>query len=151
MRSRSKPTSLNKKEKPYLLFVPQNVHKSVVAGVSEHINFAELTAAELKGKLSKVLTNPSYKQRMSIRSKRMRDQPEKPLDRAVWWIEFVLRNPDSSHLRPPTIEMGFVQANSLDLYAILFTGFLVGIFVVAYLVRGLCKQNPRQQQKVKNN
>lgn len=102
----------------------QNVHTSVRAGVSEYVHYPTLTTAGLKEKLTKVLTDPGYRKRMAIRSRRLRDQPEKPIDRAVWWIEYVLRNPKCPHFHSPVKELGFISGNSLDLYGILLVIFL---------------------------
>ncbi|KAG4074385.1 hypothetical protein HA402_000364 [Bradysia odoriphaga] len=136
---------------PFLVDQYTNVHKSVTAGVSEWIRFADLTATELKTKLEKVLTDPSYETKMTIRSRLLRDQPEKPIDRAVWWIEYLLRNPDASHLRTPTIEMGFILSNSLDLYAILLLAFLLVSVLASYLVMKLCRLCQRSNGKLKRN
>ncbi|KAJ6634327.1 UDP-glucosyltransferase 2, partial [Pseudolycoriella hygida] len=99
---------------PFIIDQYTNVHKSVTAGVSEWIRFEHLSADELKSKLLMVLTNPSYKNKMAKRSRLLRDQPERPIERAVWYVEYLLRNPDASHLRTPTIELGFIRSNSLD-------------------------------------
>lgn len=88
---------------------------------------------------------------MAIRSKLLRDQPEKPIDRAVWWVEYVLRNPDASHLRTPTIELGFFRSNSLDVYALLYTGFISVVISVLYLLRAGCKKCCGSEKKLKTN
>lgn len=88
---------------------------------------------------------------MAKRSKLLRDQPEKPIDRAVWWIEYMLRNPDSSHLRTPTIELGFVRANSLDLYAILVSFVFLVSFIIFHSVMKLCTLGRGGDKKVKRN
>lgn len=103
------------------------------AGVAEHIYFPEITSRELKEKLIKMLTNPKYAENMKKRSQRLRDQPEKPLDRAVWWIEYLLRNPDPSHLQSPVLKLGFIRANSLDLYGLLILIVLAVAGVVLYV------------------
>lgn len=129
--------------------------RSVDAGVSEHISFQTFTTAELKAKLLKILTDPNYSRRMKLRSQRLRDQPEKPIDRAVWWVEYLLRNPDASFLRVPTTELGFFRANSLDLYGIVFLILLALFIVVIYLMRlgvqNLLGNGHRLTKKVKNN
>lgn len=127
------------------------MHKSVQAGVSEQISFADLNTNELKSKLVKVLYNTSYKNKMAIRSKRLRDQPEKPIDRAVWWVEYILRNPDASHLRTPTIELGFLRSNSLDMYALLYTGFILVVISSLYLIRTFYKMCKDSDKKLKTN
>lgn len=88
---------------------------------------------------------------MAIRSKLLRDQPEKPIERAVWWIEYVIRHPHSSHLRTPTTELGFFRSNSLDLYAILYSTFLLVLFSVLWLAGKLRKLCNGSGNKIKIN
>lgn len=125
------------------------MYKSVQAGVSEQISFANLNTNELRSKLENVLYNPSFKNKMAIRSRLLRDQPEKPIDRAVWWVEYILRNPDASHLRTPTIELGFLRSNSLDMYALLYTGFILVIIALFFLIRTLWKKCYGSDKKMK--
>lgn len=66
---------------------------------------------------------------MKLRSARFQDQPEKPLERAVWWINWVLRNPNPDHLTSPTLKLGFIKSN---IYDILGAALLL-VFVVIYV------------------
>lgn len=129
----------------------QNVHRSVHAGVSECVHFPTFTTADLKAKLLKVLTDPNYSRRMKLRSQRLRDQPEKPIDRAVWWVEYLMRNPDASHLRPPTVQLGFIKANCLDWYAILFVVLFGIIYSIGWILLRLRSLAFRPARKLKNN
>lgn len=38
-----------------------------------------------------------------------------PLERAVWWIEWILRIPDVEYLKSPVLRLGFVAGNSFDI------------------------------------
>jgi hypothetical protein len=63
-------------------------------------------------------------------SKQFQDQSERPLERAVWWTEFILRNPNATHLRSPTLDLGNFTSNSYDILVFIFsivtlTGFLI--------------------------
>ncbi len=119
--------------------------------MSEWLRFADLTADHLKSKLVNVLTNPSFKNKVTLRSKLLRDQPEKPIARAVWWIEYLLRNPDASHMRVPTIDLGFIRSNSLDLYIILFLILSSVLFSILYVLIKLCKPSGGTDKKMKTN
>nr|KAF6387349.1 hypothetical protein mMyoMyo1_007858 [Myotis myotis] len=69
---------------------------------SEHSN--------LKAKLSM----KKYKENAMRLSRIHHDQPMKPLDRAVFWIEFVMRHKGAKHLRPASYDLTWVQYHSLD-------------------------------------
>lgn len=51
---------------------------------------------------------------MRKRSKLLRDQPEHPLNRAIYWTEYVLRHKGAYHLQSPAKEYCFVQYYLID-------------------------------------
>jgi glucuronosyltransferase len=63
-------------------------------------------------------------------SQRFRDQPELPLTRAVWWIEWALRNPKPEHMASPVLPLGFIRSHSLD---VLFAVVLAVALIVHYV------------------
>lgn len=73
---------------------------------------------------------------MKVRSQQFRDQPEHPLQRAVWWVEYVLRMPNVDHIRSPIMELGFIRGNCLD---ILFAVLVVILLIVLIVKKVLCK------------
>jgi glucuronosyltransferase len=86
--------------------------------------------------LHNVLEIPSYKKNMKLRSKRFRDQPEKPINRALWHIEYIMRHPDAvEYLSSPTTKLGFIKSNSIDVYL----GFAVILFILVSLSYKICQ------------
>ena len=53
---------------------------------------------------------------MAIRSKIFRDRPSSPMEEAVFWTEFVLRNDDTSALKPMLMEQSYWVRTSIDIY-----------------------------------
>lgn len=72
---------------------------------------------------------------MKIRSKRFRDQREKPIDRAVWWIEYILRHPNPDHLQSPVLKLGFLRSNLFDI--VFAIGFICCLMItsIVYMLR----------------
>ncbi len=63
------------------------------------------------------------------------DRPIKPLDEAVFWIEFVMRNKGAKHLRVEAHNLTWYQYHCLDVIA-----FLIAILtVVLYTFFKMCK------------
>lgn len=110
------------------------------AGVAEKLTFDKITTGSVIEKVRKVLETPSYMEKMKIRSAKFRDQPQKPLDRAIWWIEFVLRNPSPEHFRSPVLDLGFFRSNLYDIFIVIFivAPITIGILLVTLIrkVRG---------------
>ena len=69
----------------------------------------------------------------------MRDQPEPPLQRAVWWTEYVLRHGGAKHLRSPAANISWTQYLELELVLTLLIGFLVFIAIVVFAARYIYK------------
>lgn len=64
---------------------------------------------------------------VKIQSQIFEDQPMKPLDRAVYWVEYVIRNGGAKHLVSDSIELNDVQYFVLDISLILLvlTGLII--------------------------
>lgn len=120
------------------LFIDQrrNLKKSINAGVAVKVDLNEITTENLKQALLEVLENPKYKAKMDVRSKLFKDQPEKPLDRAVWWCEYVMRNKQLTHLRPAEFNFGLLGSHFWDIQFIII---LIILFVL-YGIRKLYKK-----------
>lgn len=69
----------------------------------------------------------------------MRDQPQTPLERAVWWTEHVLRHGGGHHLRSPAANITWSEYLELDLVLTLLLIALVIILVIFTLVYALFK------------
>lgn len=76
-----------------------------------------MNTKDLKNVLLKILQNESYAENAKKWSARFRDQKEKPLDRAIWWIEWIIRNPNCDYLKSPVHELGFIVGNAYDIIA----------------------------------
>ncbi len=63
------------------------------------------------------------------------DRPIKPLDEAVFWIEFVMRNKGAKHLRVEAHNLTWYQYHCLDVITFLITI----LTVVLYAFFKMCK------------
>lgn len=71
-----------------------------------------------------------------IQSQVFRDQPMKPLDRAIYWIEYVIRNDGAQYLKAESIGLNTAQYFLFDVTLFL----LVCTAIVAWLgYRGILK------------
>uniref|UniRef100_A0A665X2R8 UDP-glucuronosyltransferase n=1 Tax=Echeneis naucrates TaxID=173247 RepID=A0A665X2R8_ECHNA len=64
--------------------------------------------------VEEVLTEPSYRINMHRLSRLHRDQPMKPLDTALFWIEFVMRHKGAAHLRSESYKLPWYSYHSVD-------------------------------------
>ncbi len=64
--------------------------------------------------------------------KLFRDRPMSPVDTAVWWTEYVMRNDDTSHLRPAGHDQSWFVRRQIDVWG--FLSISVFIATVSFLV-----------------
>ena len=67
----------------------------------------------------------------------MRDQMESPLDRAVYWIEYVIRHKGAPHLRTASRKLFFFQRSLFDVFLFVVVCSGVVLFLVFRLFRHL--------------
>uniref|UniRef100_A0A182YPK7 Uncharacterized protein n=1 Tax=Anopheles stephensi TaxID=30069 RepID=A0A182YPK7_ANOST len=108
---------------PFIADQHRNLEHCVRAGVAKRVAFQTMTTEELRNAIRDVLEDPKYRTNMAAQSALFRDQPEKPLVRAVWWIEWVLRHPNATQLQSPALKLGFFKTYLLDVA--LFFGAIV--------------------------
>ena len=87
-------------------------------GFGEYILFKDLTKARLFQAVEKVLHDPKYTNAAQSIGSIMNDQMTRPLDRAVWWIEHIMRHPDLYPRKSPVHQLSWYQYFLLDVIAL---------------------------------
>ncbi|XP_060866657.1 UDP-glycosyltransferase UGT4-like isoform X2 [Metopolophium dirhodum] len=101
-------------------------------GYGKLVNFFEMTEESFENAIIEVLSNVMYKEMVKIQSQIFKDQPMKPLDRAVYWVEYVIRNGGAKHLISDSIELNDVEYVVLDLS--LFLLGLIGLIIFSCVI-----------------
>ncbi|XP_006163635.1 UDP-glucuronosyltransferase 2B31 isoform X1 [Tupaia chinensis] len=113
---------------------PQNIVHLMTKGAAVRLDFNTMSSTDLLNALKTVINDPSYKENAMKLSRIQHDQPVKPLDRAVFWIEFVMRHKGAKHLRPAAHNLTWFQYHSLDVI-----GFLLAcVASVIVIISKLC-------------
>ncbi|XP_055315318.1 UDP-glycosyltransferase UGT5-like [Sitodiplosis mosellana] len=122
---------------PFALDQQQNLIKTKRMGIAEGVDYLSLNHNQIRKTILKVLEDPSYSLNARKWSKRFRDQKEKPLDRAMWYIEWLIRNPDCEYLKSPVLRLGFTIGNSYDIIASI-TVFLTLSLIISLKLFSCC-------------
>ncbi|CAG0922862.1 unnamed protein product, partial [Notodromas monacha] len=105
-----------------------NLVKSVRDGVAVKMDWGNYSAETIVDSVTLVINDPSYKSNVMKRKQLLHDQPESPLQRAVWWIEYLARHRGADdHLRPASRDLEWYQVYMLDIWA------LVVLIIAVYL------------------
>ncbi|XP_049287978.1 UDP-glucuronosyltransferase 2C1-like isoform X7 [Anopheles funestus] len=103
----------------------RNINYCVGAGIARRLSIQHFQANELVQTVKEMLGSDNYSQKMKQMSRLFRDQPESPLERAAWWCEWVLRNPDSNLLQSRAVYMSWFQKYSYDVIT-----FVLGVILL---------------------
>ncbi|XP_067236177.1 UDP-glucuronosyltransferase 2C1-like isoform X1 [Chanodichthys erythropterus] len=117
---------------------PDNLSRMQAKGTAKIVDFATLDRNVFLEALKEVLHNSSYRENMQRLSRLHHDQPMKPLDRAVFWIEFVMRNRGAPHLRAQSFRMSWIEYHCIDVIFTLLMIFVLSCFVIFSIIKYLC-------------
>ncbi|KAL6481185.1 hypothetical protein MHYP_G00092650 [Metynnis hypsauchen] len=150
---------------------PDNVVHMKAKGAAVFLNFNSLQAQDLVDALKTVINDPNqgdgdcpgqwlpfyqflvlfnYKESAMCLSRIHHNRPVKPLDEAVFWIEYVMRNKGAGHLRVASHSLTWYQYHCLDvlvfLISILAVVFYIIIRTCSFLIRRCCR-TPKHKSK----
>ena len=109
------------------------------AGIGKMIPFKEVTEVKLSEAIKALLTDPSYRTKAQELGKLLNDQIDKPLDRAVWWMEHLIRHPKfGENMRSPVHDLAWYQYFLLDVIALIGGALFLIVFILYKLLRCIC-------------
>ncbi|KAA0203281.1 2-hydroxyacylsphingosine 1-beta-galactosyltransferase [Hyalella azteca] len=106
-------------------------------GLGIKLTWDTLTEDALFDAIVEVVSNASYREKMEVKSRQFQDQRESPLDRAIYWTEYVARHAGAPHLQSPAKHLGWVQLLHLDLLALLLVLAYVIFKIFMWIFRNL--------------
>ncbi|XP_029400880.1 uncharacterized protein LOC110330325 [Mus pahari] len=133
------------------LFADQhdNINHIVAKGAAVKVDFETMSTTDLLAALKTVINDPFYKENALRLSRIHHDQPMKPLDRAVFWIEYVMRNKGAKHLRPALHDLSWFQYHSLDVIGFLLVCVVAVVFIIAKCCLFCCHKTANVGKKKK--
>lgn len=128
----------------------QNIPLAVQAGYALQVDFFNVIEKELSDAITEITTNPKYTENIKYRSELLRNQPIKPMDLAIYWVENVIKHKGAPHMSTKAHKLSWYQLMLLDVFA--FIGSIV--FIVGYvfyrIIKKLCSYCRKGQCKNKN-
>nr|XP_012641418.1 UDP-glucuronosyltransferase 2B20-like isoform X4 [Microcebus murinus] len=118
---------------------PDNIAHMKAKGAAVRVDFSTMSRTDLLSALKTVINDPSYKENAMKLSRIHHDQPTRPLDRAVFWIEFVMRHKGAKHLRVAAHDLTWFQYHSLDVLGFLLACVATAIFIITKFCLFFCR------------
>lgn len=131
---------------PLLFDQFDNILRLKVRGAAQMVEAKSLTKDDFLRALKDVLETPSYRDNIRRLSGLLKDRPMSPMDTAIFWIEYVIRNRGAAHLRSEAFNLPWYSYFCLDVA--LFIVSVTGAFVWASLVfcRTVCCRSRRKMK-----
>jgi hypothetical protein len=131
-------------EKPILgipIFGDQmmNMARAELLGWGISVAYQNLTEASFTWGLSEALTNKKYEENVKLIAARLRDQPQTPMEKAIYWTEYVLRHDGAHFMQTSAQHLSFIEYNNLDIYAVALLVTLAVIFVPILVICKILK------------
>ncbi|XP_055692925.1 UDP-glycosyltransferase UGT5-like [Lutzomyia longipalpis] len=141
---------------PVFLDQFSNIEHCVKSGFAEEEDITKIERNSFRKLIVKMMNDPKYKENAMIYSQLFRDQIDNPLDRAVWWTEFVMRHPNMTFMSPPYADVSPFIRHSWDVLAFLYLLFLITLYItfkiISFFVRKcihkyLCSHNRKPKKE----
>ncbi|CAG12706.1 unnamed protein product, partial [Tetraodon nigroviridis] len=132
---------------PLLFDQFDNLHRLKIRGAARVVEAKSLTKEDFLLALKDVLENPSYRSNIKHLSRLHRDQLTSPMDTAVFWTEYVIRNKGAAHLRAAGFTLPWYTYHSLDVAAVATAVIGACVWVVVFICRVLYRRMSRRKAK----
>ncbi|XP_063340784.1 UDP-glucuronosyltransferase 2C1-like [Pelmatolapia mariae] len=115
-------------------------------GAAKMIQLVDVNGHSFEQGLKEVIHQESYRQNIQRLSRLHRDQPITPMEKAVFWVEYVMRHKGARHLRTEAYKMPWYSYYCLDVVLILLSAVTALLLSIVAVFRFLCC---RRQRKIK--
>ncbi|XP_075986239.1 UDP-glycosyltransferase UGT5-like [Anticarsia gemmatalis] len=121
-----------------------NVERYVSHKIGIRLDLETATVESFTNAINTIINDESYRRNIIKLRDIIQDEPMKPLDKSIWWIEYVLRHGGAKHLRSPAANISYFEYLELELVftvlAILFAILAVIIIVLRAIFKIVIRQ-----------
>lgn len=112
-----------------------NMARAEHLGWGAQVVYTNLTETSLSWAINEVLYNPKYEKNTNEIASRLRDQPQPPMEKAIYWVEYVLRHDGAYYMQTSAQYLNFIEYHNLDIYATFAAVIFLSIFIPIYVIR----------------
>ena len=99
-----------------------------------HVPFKAMNEENFGQAVARVLKDPTFQEESERVGSLLNDQIEPPLERAIWWLEFLIRHPDYK-LNSPIHQMSWLELNQIDVAAVILAVLILISTVLFFILR----------------
>lgn len=101
--------------------------------------------------IQELLNNPIYSENAKTRSKIFHDRPLKPMENALYWLEYVVRHNGAKHLRVAGVDLPLYKYYMLDVLLFLLLVVFVFSGIILFILKKLFQRLVTAKNKTKND
>lgn len=132
-----------------------NMARAELLGWGLQVTYKNLTESSLYWAMNEVLGDESYKRNVRAIAHRLLDEPQTSMEKAIFWIEYVLRHDGASFMQSSAKYLNHFEYNNLDIYAIFALIAILAVFITIYIIKKFLKlirrESPTTKSKKKRN
>lgn len=115
------------------------------------MSYKEITEESFGLKLKEIIYNAQYRLKADEVATLFRDNPMKPMDVAMYWIEFVARHKGAPHLQSKALDLPIWRYYNWDVFAVVVGTFFVVTLVAFVTLNKILGKKGEKGKKVKRN
>ncbi|XP_024862066.1 uncharacterized protein LOC108236932 [Kryptolebias marmoratus] len=128
---------------PLIFDQHDNLIRMQERGAAKMLELADINGHTFEEGIKEVLYKDSYRKNMQRLSSLHRDQPVAPIDKAIFWTEYVMRHKGARHLRTEAYKMPWYSYYCIDVMLFLMTALAVLLLSVFAVFRLICCPSKR--------
>ncbi|CAH0551769.1 unnamed protein product [Brassicogethes aeneus] len=127
----------------------QNAKIAEINGFSLTLLYKDLNEETFSKTIREVLDNPKFRLNVEKRSQIMHDKQVKPLEKAIYWTEYVIRHKGAAHLQVAGVYLPLYKYLLLDVFSFIFLSLITVLFVLKIVLQKVfcCKRRPERSEK----
>ena len=133
---------------PFSLDQMYNCKRIEKHGFGTALDIKSFTEYDLHAAIKEVLDNPSYELKVEKASQIMQDRPQLPSEKAVMWLEHVLKH-GGDHLRPHILDMPSYQILMIDIIIPILLCSIGLLFIFICTFKRICRHCCHKSKKSK--
>ncbi|KAG4068827.1 hypothetical protein HA402_004975 [Bradysia odoriphaga] len=119
---------------------PGNADHIAEEGWAVLLPFADLSESTFSAVLDEALSNPTYGNVVKKLSNLNRDRPEHPLDKAAFWIEYVIRHNGAKHMQSPAVHLNILQYYMVDAISFILAALYFSIWLIKFVFKVILRK-----------
>ena len=119
-------------------------------GYARLLEWDELTAEDLKAAIMESMESSEMQEALERVHRLYTDREMKPVERAVWWIEYVCRHQGAKILRSIGENVPFYQYHHLDIVLFVMIILIILVTILVFTCKICCKCYCRSKKTKKD-